>query len=46
VWRIDIGGSGAFNKFDKNYVMNGKIMEFRKAQVLEIINDKEINILT
>jgi hypothetical protein len=45
LWRVDTGGSDAFTKFDKEYSKNGSIMNLRQAQVLEIINDKTINIL-
>ena len=40
VWRHDIGLSHAFSSFDKN----GR-SEIRKIHLLEIINDKEFNIL-
>lgn len=45
LWRIDFGGSFGFNKFDKNFNKNGQIVDLRKAQVLEILNDSEIKIL-
>jgi hypothetical protein len=43
--RVDVGGSEAFLKFDSSYNKSGDIMDLRKAQVLEIINDNKINIL-
>lgn len=45
LWRIDTGTSKAFSKFD-SYYDDGRVSELRKAQVLEIINDNEINILS
>ncbi|CAH6421558.1 Calcineurin-like phosphoesterase [uncultured virus] len=45
LWRIDIGGSQAFDYFDENLISEGKIVELRKTQILEILNDEEINIL-
>lgn len=44
LWRIDYGGSDAFSKFSK-YQMDGS-MDLRKVQVLEILNDKNIRILS
>ena len=46
LWRIDFGGSFGFNKFDYEYNKNGNIYKIRKAQVLEILNDNTINILS
>ena len=46
LWRIDFGGSFGFNKFDMEYNKNGNIYKIRKAQVLEILNDETINILS
>lgn len=46
LWRIDFGGSFGFNKFDYEYNKNGNIYKIRKAQVLEILNDNIINILS
>lgn len=40
VWRVDTGSSYAFDKFD-----SGKFDDYRNVQVLEILNDKKINIL-
>lgn len=47
VLRIDTGSSVAFKSFDKLMSTQGNITrrDFRSAQVLEIINDKVINIL-
>ena len=41
VWRVDTGGSESFSKFD-----NGEYKDERKIQVLEILNDSKINILS
>lgn len=43
--RVDIGGSDAFNSFDKTYERTGKKMEQRVPQILEILNDKNSRIL-
>ena len=40
LWRVDTGSSKAFDMFDKAYRETGKITEYRKSQVLEILNDK------
>lgn len=45
LWRVDTGSSGAFDKFDKYYSGQGDIFDLRKVQVLEILNDKTINVL-
>jgi hypothetical protein len=45
LWRVDFGGSFGFNKFDSNYATKHKIMDYRKAQLLEILDDKIINII-
>jgi len=45
LWRVDNGASQAFNSFDKQYSETGKIIDLRKAQVLEILNDDYIKIL-
>ncbi len=39
LYRIDVGGSHAFNYFDLKYQQNKEIMDLRKAQVLEILTD-------
>lgn len=41
VWRIDTGGSESFSKFD-----NGEFKDERKIQVLEILDDAKINIIS
>lgn len=46
VWRVDAGLSGAFDRFDEMLSNDGVVSEERKTQVLEILNDKEFNILT
>jgi len=50
VWRVDVGSSHAFNKFDeeydkKKYNKTGVITSLRKAQVLEIKNNSIVKIL-
>lgn len=45
LWRVDIGGSTAFSNFDEQLQKDGEIMDLRRVQVLEIIDDKKINIL-
>jgi len=45
LWRVDIGASFGFNNFDKDFVHTHKVNELRNAQVLEILDDKIINIL-
>lgn len=45
LWRVDIGGSAAFNKFDKEWINKGSITELRKVQVLEILDDSIIRII-
>lgn len=45
LWRIDTGSSNAFNKFDPTYIYNNIKSINRHAQVLEIIDDKIINVL-
>jgi hypothetical protein len=46
VYRIDNGSSKAFNIFDQTYLNTGKINDTRKPQVMEILNDTEINIIS
>jgi len=51
LWRVDTGSSQAFHPFDKNKNNsiesgdNVAIMDIRNAQVLEILNDKDIRVL-
>lgn len=45
VWRVDTGSSKAFDAFDDTFVRTGKINDFRKAQVLEIVKNEKVNIL-
>jgi len=45
IWRVDNGSSKAFHKFDSNYRNTGEVMESRKPQVLEIINDEIFNVI-
>ena len=44
VWRVDVGSSAAFDRFDETYVRTGNMVEPRKFQYLEILNDKEFKI--
>lgn len=39
VLRVDVGGSHAFNYFDRIYSEQGVVTDLRRAQVLEIITD-------
>ena len=41
VWRVDNGSSGAFDRFDPEFVSKGKSTYSRRTQVLEIIDDRE-----
>jgi len=45
VWRVDVGSSHAFDKFDKKYNKIGVITDLRKVQVLEISNNSVVKIL-
>jgi len=45
LWRVDIGLSDAFDKFDTKYNTTGMINDLRKAQVLEIFNNEELRII-
>ena len=45
LWRVDIGLSDAFNKFDIKYNTTGMINDLRKVQVLEIYNNEELRII-
>ena len=44
VWRVDTGSSAAFDRFDETYVKTGNMVEPRKFQYLEILNDTQFNI--
>jgi len=44
VFRVDIGASHAFDKFDNTYQSYGKPNQNRRTQVLEILNDNVFNI--
>jgi len=46
LWRIDFGGSYGFNKFDIEYEKTGNVTKLRNAQVLKILDDKDIFILS
>jgi hypothetical protein len=45
LWRIDIGGADAFDKFDFEYNKSGNVSQARRPQVLEILNDTCFNVL-
>ena len=45
VWRVDTGSSKAFNFFDDHFLKTGTVDQYRKAQVLEIIDNVKVNIL-
>ena len=45
LWRVDTGGSGAFDEFDSVLCTTDEKMENRKPQVLEILDDNKFNIL-
>lgn len=45
LWRVDNGSSMAFHNFDDQFKSSGKMDTLRKAQVLEILNDKDIKVL-
>jgi len=44
LWRVDIGASTAFDKFDSESSENN-LSNYRQVQVLEIVDDDEITIL-
>ena len=44
VWRVDTGSSAAFDRFDETYITTGNMVEPRKFQYLEILNDTQFNI--
>jgi len=44
VWRVDTGSSAAFDRFDETYIRTGNMIEQRKFQYLEILNDTQFNI--
>lgn len=45
IWRVDVGTPYAFNTFDSEYQQTGNPASIRQVQVLEILNDKTINII-
>lgn len=45
IWRVDVGTPYAFNNFDNDYLQSGKPSSLRQVQVLEILDDKIINVL-
>jgi hypothetical protein len=45
LWRVDNGASMAFSEFDPLMKQSNEISKERKVQVLEILNDKEFNVL-
>ena len=46
LWRVDNGSSKAFHNFDQDFIKTGKINNNRRAQVLEILNDNQFNIIS
>ena len=46
IWRTDIGVSNAFDNVDPSMINGGKKTKYRNGQLLEIINDKKINIIS
>jgi hypothetical protein len=46
LWRIDNGGSQAFNNFDDEYRKTRMISHLRSVQVLEIIDNKNVKIIS
>lgn len=45
LWRIDTGSAKSFNKFDESFQETQKIMEQRKPQMLEIVDDEKFKII-
>jgi hypothetical protein len=45
IWLTDVGVSKSFDNFDMEYIIKNKRSNSRRAQVLEILNDSDINIL-
>jgi hypothetical protein len=46
LWRIDFGGSKSFKSFADNHKKSKDLNHKRRAQVLEILNDEKINIIS
>lgn len=46
IWRTDVGISNAFDNVDPNMINSGKKTKYRQGQLLEILNDKTINIIS
>lgn len=46
IWKTDIAISNGFNNIDTNLIMNRKKSKYRKGQLLEILNDKDIKIIS
>jgi len=46
IWRTDIGASNAFDRVDSHLMAFGKKTKYRHGQLLEILNDKDINIIS
>ena len=44
IWRVDTGSSAAFDRYDTTYIRTGNILEERKFQYLEILNDNKFKI--
>jgi hypothetical protein len=46
IWRTDVAISNGFNNTDPMLATNGKKTKYREGQLLEILNDKTINIIS
>lgn len=46
IWRTDVGVSNAFDNVDPGILNGGKKTKYRKGQLLEILNDETINIIS
>lgn len=46
IWRTDVGISNAFDNVDEKYIKGYGRTKYRNGQLLEIINDKEITIIS
>tara|TARA_Y100000590_G_scaffold399598_2_gene483018 strand:- start:328 stop:1323 length:996 start_codon:yes stop_codon:yes gene_type:complete len=46
IWRTDVGVSNAFDNVDPKMISSGKKTKYRNGQLLEIINDEDINIIS
>lgn len=46
IWRTDVGASNAFDGLDKKYIKGNGRTKYRNGQLLEIKNDKDIEIIS